>query len=507
MPDDPPFPQRSEAPPRRSEGTGGLRQLPQNIDAEETLLGTILADNSAYDRVPNELKPDHFLVPVNGRVFEAIQSLVGRGKLADPVTLKPFFTRDEALDNIDDYLRRLAEGAMPPSNAEYYGTTIFDMYQRRALVRIGDDIRQNAADPQVEASARDQIEEAEQRLFEVAEHGREATGPAPFQAGLAEALKSAERAFQLKGELSGVTSGLVDLDNLLGGFHASDLIIIAGRTAMGKTALATNIAFRASDPKLKVPWESEEDTRKGVVAVFSLEMAAEQLANRILSEQASIPSDRIRRGKIQDEDLTRLIDVSRDLEHRRLYIDDTPGISIPQLRTRARRLKRTEGGLRMIVVDYLQLMRGTGRHDSRNLEITEISQGLKAIAKELDVPVIALSQLSRQVESREDRRPQLQDLRDSGSIEQDADVVIFVYREMYYLARAEPQKREDEDEEKFQDRHARWRERCEKAHNIATLIVAKQRHGPTGTKDFAFNPELTRFQDLEVRQDPGSVPY
>lgn len=507
MPDDPPIPQRTEAASRRSEGAAGsLRQLPQNVDAEETLLGTLLVDNRAYDRVPNDLRPEHFLVPVNGRIFGAIQTLVGHGKLADPVTLKPFFARDEALGDIDDYLSRLAEGAMPASNAEYYGTTIFDMFQRRALVRIGDDIRLNAADPQLETSARDQIEAAEQRLFEVAEHGREGTGPARFKEGLEKAIKNAEHAFKLKGELSGITSGLKDLDDLLGGFHASDLVIIAGRTAMGKTALATNIAFRASDPTLRAPWENEKD--RGVVAVFSLEMAAEQLANRILSEQTEISSDRIRRGRIQDEHLEKLIGVSNDLSRRHLFIDDTPGLTIPQLRTRARRLKRTEdGGLRLIVVDYLQLMRGAGRHDSRNLEITEISQGLKSIAKELEVPVIALSQLSRQVESREDRRPQLQDLRDSGSIEQDADVVIFVYRESYYLERAEPQLREEEDEGKFQERHRKWQERCEKAHNIATLIVAKQRHGPTGTRNFFFNPEFTRFQDLEVQQDPGSAPY
>lgn len=507
MLDDPAPPRPSEKPSPWSKGQTGLHEQPQNIEAEEALLGTILADNSAYDQVPNELQAHHFHVPVNGRVFEAIQSLAGRGQLADAVTLKPFFVNDKALDNVDDYLRRLADGAMAPANVEYYGNTIFDLYQRRELLRIGRDIHQSAADPRVETSARDQIEEAEQRLFEVAEHGQGSAGPVAFRNSLAKAIESADQAFRLKGELSGVTSGLTDLDSLLGGFHASDLIIIAGRTAMGKTALATNIAFTASDPRLKVPWENEGDERRGVVAVFSLEMAAEQLANRILGEQTRIPSNKIRRGQIQDEDLHKLIDTSRDLEARRLFIDDTPGLTIPQLRTRARRLKRTEGGLRMIVVDYLQLMRGTGRHDSRNLEITEISQGLKAIAKELDVPVIALSQLSRQVESREDRRPQLQDLRDSGSIEQDADVVIFVYRESYYLERAQPQKREDEDEDKFQQRHARWKERCDKAHNIATLIVAKQRHGPTGTRDFGFNPEFTRFEDLEVRQDPDSVPY
>ena len=469
--------------------------MPRNIEAEEALLGTLLSNDRAFEYV-EQLRGAHFYVPVHGRIFDAARGLIHQGRRADVVTLRPQFASDRALADVDDYLGRLAHGAMPAEAARQYGEIILDLAQRRSLMEIGSRIEYHASDVRVEKSAAAQIEDAEQQLFEISEHGKGPGGPQPFVSGLTDAIRAAEAAYQLGGKLSGVTSGLSDLDDLLGGFHRSDLIILAGRPGMGKTALATDFARAASRPEIFIPWEDGADRQKGIVAVFSLEMAATQLANRILSAETSISSENIRRGAIKDAELTRLIDVSKDLEELRLFIDDTPAISIPQLRTRARRLMRTEHGLRLIVVDYLQLMTAARNHNSRVNEISEISQGLKSIAMELNVPVIALSQLSRQVEGREDKRPQLQDLRDSGSIEQDADVVLFIYREHYYLRQQEPQRREDEDETKFKPRYDRWMERLQETANSAQIYVSKQRHGEQGNVKVRFDPRFTRFSDL-----------
>ena len=494
MPDDPqPIPSPESAPPERTETSD--RSPPRNVEAEEALLGTLLHNDRAFEYV-EQLRGSHFYVPVHGRIFEAARGLIQQGRRADAVTLKPQFARDRALADVDDYLERLVHGAMPPEAARHYGGIILDLAQRRSLMEIGSRIEYNASDVRVETSAAAQIEDAEQQLFEISEHGKGPGGPQPFVSGLTDAIRAAEAAYQLGGKLSGVTSGLAGLDDLLGGFHRSDLIILAGRPGMGKTALATDFARAASRPEIFVPWEDAASKPKGIVAVFSLEMAATQLANRILSAETSISSEDIRRGAIKDRELTRLIDVSKDLEDLRLFIDDTAAISIPQLRTRARRLMRTEHGLRLIVVDYLQLMTATRNHNSRVNEISEISQGLKSIAMELNVPVVALSQLSRQVEGREDKRPQLQDLRDSGSIEQDADVVLFIYREHYYLRQQEPQRRDDEDEAKFRPRYDRWMERLKETANSAQIYVSKQRHGRQGDVKVRFDPRFTRFSDL-----------
>ena len=495
MPDDPqPISSPEPGPSDRSEA--GDRSAPRNVEAEEVLLGTLLHNDRAFEYV-EQLRGRHFYVPVHGRIFEAARGLIQQGRRADAVTLKPQFARDRALADVGDYLERLVHGAMPPEAARQYGEIILDLAQRRSLMEIGSRIEVNAADVRVDRSAAAQIEDAEQQLFEISEHGRGPGGPQPFVSGLTDAINAAEAAYQLGGKLSGVTSGLAGLDDLLGGFHRSDLIILAGRPGMGKTALATDFARAASRPEIFVPWEEAATEPKGIVAVFSLEMAATQLANRILSAEAGISSESIRRGAISDRELTRLIDVSKDLEELRLFIDDTAAISIPQLRTRARRLLRTERGLRLIVVDYLQLMTATRNHGgSRVNEISEVSQGLKSVAMELNVPVIALSQLSRQVEGRDDKRPQLQDLRDSGSIEQDADVVLFIYREHYYLRQQEPQKRSEESDADFNRRYANWKARLEKTENAAQIYVSKQRHGRQGDVKVRFEPRFTRFGDL-----------
>jgi replicative DNA helicase len=353
-----------------------------------------------------------------------------------------------------------------------------------------------AFDPRVEDNAATLIEQAEAHLYELAETGRDVGGFRPFSIVLAEAVASAEAAYKREGKLSGVATGLIDLDNLLGGLHRSDLVVLAGRPSMGKTALATTIAFHAAQSYRTEPDASGTPVPVdgAVVGFFSLEMSAEQLAARILAEAANIRSDHIRRGKLSNEEFMRLVQASRELAAAPMFIDDTPALSVPALRTRARRLKRTHG-LSLVVVDYLQLMRPSRRHDNRVQEISEITQGLKALAKEVDAPVLALSQLSRAVELREDKRPMLSDLRESGTIEQDADVVMFVYREEYYLQRSEPQQRQDESEERFKQRGDAWQRRFEAVEGLADIIIAKQRHGPIGNVRLRFVPELTKFED------------
>jgi replicative DNA helicase len=481
---------------RLREGAGAIppRTPPHNYEAEQALLGALLANNEVYNRVSEFLRPDHFADALHGRIYEAIGKLVLRGQIANPVTLKNLFDQDGALAEIGgaQYLVQLAQAVVTVINAEDYGRAIFDLFLRRQLIGVGEDIVNESYTYDPDISAVDQIERSEMRLFNLAEGGQVEGGPKKFDAVLKSALDMAEVAYKRDSHITGVTSGLRDLDRKLGGLQPSDLVILAGRPSMGKTALATNIGFNAAEA-IK---DAETSTRHRV-AFFSLEMSAEQLAHRIMAEKSGVSSDRIRRGDVKSDEFGRIVEAAQAMASVQFFIDDTPAMTVPGLRTRARRLKR-QFGLDLIVVDYLQLMRYANPKpsDNRVQEISEITRGLKAIAKELQVPVLALSQLSRAVENREDKRPQLADLRESGSIEQDADVVMFVFREQYYHERAEPKQRTDESTDKFQERMARWQERGERIHNVAEVIIAKQRHGPVGTLELYFDGNITRFGDL-----------
>ncbi|MFM7610310.1 MAG: replicative DNA helicase, partial [Alphaproteobacteria bacterium] len=430
------------------------------------------------------------------------------GQLADAVTLRAEFEHSGLLDEVGGpaYLAQLLSAMVGVINAGEYGQVIYDAWLRRQLVDLGEVVVNRAFGADAELDAKAQLEAAEQSLFELAKEGGAGEGGfLTFERALTLAVHQAEKAFTTPGGVSGLPSGLRDLDNKTGGLHPSDLLIIAGRPGMGKTALATKIAFGAAKSVLRAAQEADPNAvPKGGVALFSLEMSADQLATRLLAEESRISGDRIRRGEISQRDFDRFLEVSRELASLPLHIDDTPAISISALRTRCRRLQRTKG-LDLIVVDYLQLMRpaaGT-RPESRVLEISMITQGLKALAKELSVPVIALSQLSRAVETREDKRPQLSDLRESGSIEQDADVVMFVYRDEYYLMQRAPKELSFDNAEKFQGAVDKWQKDMEMAHNKAELIIAKQRHGPTGTIKLFFEAEFTRFGDLDTQHDDG----
>jgi replicative DNA helicase len=473
--------------------TDTYRLPPHNLEAEQALLGAILTNNDACDRVTTFLLPEHFFEAVHARIFDAAANLIRMGKLASPVTLKTYFENDATLKDIGGpaYLARLAASATTIINAEEYGRTIHELAQRRKLITIGTDIVNEAFDGDVENSSRAMIEKAESTLYGLAETDKYGKGFQNFGRALTDAIDMAAAAFQRDGHLSGISTGLRDLDERLGGLQASDLLILAGRPSMGKTALATNIAYQVAkaynaeyqpDGQLKV-------LNGGVVAFFSLEMSAEQLATRIIAEQSGISSERIRRGKITEDEFNRLVTVSQELQSLPLYIDATGGLTIAQVAARARRMKR-QRGLGLIVLDYLQLLAGSSRKaaEGRVQEVSEITVGLKGLAKELNVPIIALSQLSRQVESRDDKRPQLSDLRESGSIEQDADVVMFIYREEYYLARKEPRPGTTE--------HVTWQEQMEKVVGIAEVIIGKQRHGPTGIVELQFEASLTKFQNL-----------
>jgi replicative DNA helicase len=473
---------------------GEYRSAPHNLEAEMALLGAILVNNEACDRVSNFLMPEHFHEGVHARIYEAVAKRIRGGQLASPVTLKSFFEQDETMQDIGGpaYLARLAASATTIINAEDYGRTIYELAQRRSLIAIGSEIVNNSFDTPVDKSSRHLIEEAEQQLYEIAESEKYGQGFQPFGTALTEAIDMAAAAHERDGGLSGISTGLKDLDEKLGGLQASDLIILAGRPAMGKTSLATNIAYNVA-----AAYQAEHNAdgtmnvkNGGIVAFFSLEMSGEQLATRIISEQAEISSEFIRRGKISQEQFNKLVDVSQHLQSLPLYIDATGGLTIAQLAARARRLKRQRGTLGLIVVDYLQLLAGSARRasESRVQEVTEITTGLKALAKELNVPILALSQLSRQVENRDDKRPQLADLRESGSIEQDADVVTFVYRHEYYLERTKP----EEGTTDFQT----WFDESQRVHGVAEVIIGKQRHGPTGTVELQFEKEFTRFSNL-----------
>ncbi len=477
-----------------------VAQAPSNLEAEQALLGALLYDNAAFEKLSDALQPRHFFEPFHGRLFAAVQSHVRRGHLADPILIAEQFKRDPAFDDLGGvrYLADLVDNAPPAANAADYGRVIYDLALRRDLIRIGGEIAAAAQAGDPEMSGRDQIESAEQQLYALAETGAASNGFMDFSDSLAGAVSMAAEAYGREGGLSGLSTGLSDLDQKLGGLHPSDLIILAARPSMGKTSLAANIAFNVAR---RYAWEpTPEGGRKtvggGVVAFYSLEMSAEQLAMRLLAEVTEIPSDHIRKGEINASQFAQISDAAAEIGEAPLYIDATGGISIGKLAARARRLKRTTG-LDLIVVDYLQLVTsGEGRVENRVQEVSQITQGLKSLAKELSVPIIAAAQLSRQVEARPDKRPQLSDLRESGSIEQDADVVMFIYREAYYVGREAPKEGTQE--------HLDWQLKLDQIRNIADIIIAKQRHGPIGTVKLHYDENITKFSNLarEGRFDP-----
>ncbi|MCX5576953.1 replicative DNA helicase [Kaistia terrae] len=471
------------------------RQPPHNIEAEQALLGAILVNNEAFYRVSDFLEPLHFFEPVHKTVYEITSQIIRQNKIANPVTLKNFLPADLAIGELNpaQYLARLAAEATTIINAEDYGRSIYDLALRRSLIGIGEDVVNIAFDAPIDMPPKAQIEDAERRLFALAETGRYDGGFHSFEDALKTAIDMASEAYQRDGHLSGIATGLDDLDRQMGGLQSSDLIVLAGRPAMGKTSLVTNIAFniaKAYRGELQ-PDGSMKTVNGGIVGFFSLEMSAEQLATRVVAEQSGVSSSHIRRGSIDENQFARVVEASREMARIPLYIDQTGGLSIAQLTARARRLKR-QRGLDVLMIDYLQLLQGSGKGQANRVqEITEITTGLKALAKELAVPVIALSQLSRQVESREDKRPQLSDLRESGSIEQDADVVMFVYRDEYYLKGKMPK----EGTEDF----FKWQAEMEQVAGTAEVIIGKQRHGPTGTVQLQFEAEITRFSNLAKR--------
>ena len=466
--------------------------VPHSIEAEQQLLGAILTNNDLFDRVAQILRAEHFYDPVHARIFETAAARIAKNNLASPVTLKAFLEDDAGLAELGGpaYLMRLAGAAISSFAVRDYAEMIYDLAIRRELIEVGNDIAAKAARVDVQSEPKEQIVEAEQKLYALAEQGQTEQGFQSFLTAVTDAVKVANAAYQREGGLAGVSTGLIDMDKKLGGLHRSDLLILAGRPSMGKTSLATNIAFNIARAYKKGITASGEEgaVDGGVVGFFSLEMSAEQLASRILSEVAEIPSNQIRRGDFTESEFRRIVDAAKELEAAPLFIDDTPALPISQLAARARRLKRTHG-LDALFVDYLQLVRGTGRSENRVNEISEITMGLKAIAKELDIPVVALSQLSRQVENREDKRPQLSDLRESGSIEQDADVVMFVFREEYYKEREKPGDHE-------LDKMGQWQEEMERLHGKAEVVIGKQRHGPIGTVELSFEGQFTRFGNL-----------
>lgn len=482
----------------------GLSQRlpPTNVQAEQALLGALLANNKAYERVSEFLTPEHFADPVHARIFAAIQRRCEAGQIADPVTLRAEFEHSGMLDEVggNAYLAQLLSAMVGIINAGDYGRVIRDAWLRRQLIDIGETVVNRAfgAEPELDGAA--QIEAAEQTLFNLATQGGAERSGISFKTALTEAIEIASKAFQNQGSVSGLDTGLRDLNKRTGGLHKSDLIILAGRPGMGKTALVTKISFGAAKAMLNnARLENPNAMAKECVAIFSLEMSADQLATRLLAEEARVSADKIRRGEISSRDFDTFVKVSREISDVPLVIDDTPAITLSALRTRCRRLQRTQG-LGLVIVDYLQLMRpaaGT-KPESRVLEISQITQGLKAIAKELAVPVIALSQLSRSVESRDDKRPQLSDLRESGSIEQDADMVMFIYRDEYYLQQREPKITAFDRDDKYQEAMEKWKTDMQNVYQKAELILAKQRHGPTGKIDLFFEGEFTRFADLDT---------
>jgi replicative DNA helicase len=476
--------------PPRSPLTGlSLRMPPANIQAEQALLGAVLANNAAYERVSDFLLPEHFAEPIHGEVYRAISRRIESGQLADAVTLRVEFEANGVLDQVGgtEFLAGLLVAMVGIINAGEYGRAVYDAWMRRQLIEIGERVVNNAfgADPELDAPH--QVEAAEQSLFTLAQ-GNAGRGFVTFEQALTEAVGDMGRAFASHGQVSGIATGLSDIDRKLGGLQPADLLVLAGRPGMGKTALAMKMAYGAAKSMVG---------EKACVGVFSLEMTSGQIATRLLAEEARVSSDRLRRGDIGLPEIERLVVVSRQIASLPIEIDDTPGITLSALRTRCRRLKRTRG-LALVVVDYLQLMRSAGgRNENRTIEIGQFTQGLKGIAKELSIPIVLLSQLSRAVENREDKRPQMSDLRDSGSIEQDADVVMFLYRDEYYLEQKMPAMSGFDNQDKFQTALSDWRRKLELAHHKAELVFSKHRHGPTGMVPLYFEPEFTRFDTLD----------
>jgi replicative DNA helicase len=480
---------------------GETVMLPHNIEAEAALLGAMMIDNRLVEDVQIKLRADHFFEPLHGRIYDAILKLADRNMVANPVTLRPLFEADEAMRGLGGpgYLAQLTGSGATLIGARDFAEQIYDLALLRALIGVGREMVERAVDTSDSVDPKGQIEEAEISLYRVAEQGGESGSVKSFGQATRLAVEQAERALNSGGHLSGITTGLDSLNTKIGGLHHSDLMILAGRPGMGKTSLATNIAFNAARRLIRDREDGIEDEKSvgAAVAFFSLEMSADQLATRILSEQSGISSENLRMGKISQQDFRNLARAAAELENLPLYIDDTPGLTIAALRTRARRLKR-QRGIGFIVIDYLQLLQGSGRNSDGNRvqEISEISRGLKQLAKELHVPVLALSQLSRAVEQREDKRPQLSDLRESGSIEQDADMVWFVYREEYYVAAREPKRPIEGDDAKTFEAHEGWARDMERAFGLSELIIAKQRHGATGKVKLKFDAKITRFSDL-----------
>ena len=471
------------------ENEKNLRIVPMNIEAEQALLAALLTSNSVYERISDFLRPEQFYDDINGKIFEAIAKLLENNQLADPLTLKNYFLQKDEMELIggDRYLIELAKNSTILSNTAEYGKLIYDLYQRREILKISDEITNEANSFDLETNASQIIEKAEVKLYNLSSTGEISQDFKKFSTSLVEAINSAESAYKREGQLSGIATGFTDLDQLLGGFHKTDLLILAGRPSMGKTALATNIAFKMVNTK-----SIDDENKKNIVGFFSLEMSSEQLATRILAEDSSISSEKIRRGQLNSNDFQKIVKSSQTLGDLSLYIDDSPNLSISALRTRARRLKR-KYGLNAIVIDYLQLVRPSlSRPDNRVLEIAEMTRNLKSLAKELNIPVLCLSQLSRQVEQRDDKRPQLSDLRESGAIEQDADVVMFIYREEYYTERKEPSLGTED--------YQKWQEKMAKIHNVAEVLVAKQRHGPIGKVNLHFEGSITKFSNLSKSQ-------
>ena len=460
-----------------------FKELPNNIEAEQAVIGSILVSNDIFDEISTIISSINFYDPMHQRIFEAIESLIYKGMLANPITLKNYFEDEKDDLDVPEYLVKITKFSTSVRQAVEYSKIIYDMFVRRELIKISEQTIDSAKLNELDTNGQTIIENSERLLFDLAEKGSFNSSLVKFDEAMKQTIEMASAAYKNEEGIVGVPTGLRDLDDKLGGLHQSDLIIIAGRPSMGKTSLATNIAFNAAQ-------KLQESGKKSSIAFFSLEMSSEQLSTRIISEQARISSNDIRRGRISDEQFDKFLETSKNIAELPLYIDETPAISIAAMSNRARRIKRLFG-LDMVVVDYIQLMRGTTYNkDGRVQEISQITQGLKAIAKELGVPVVALSQLSRQVEQRDDHKPQLADLRESGSIEQDADVVMFVYREGYYLSRKEPREATVE--------HAEWQAKMNEVAHLAQIIIGKQRHGPIGNVTLEFEERFTKFKDTQI---------
>ena len=459
-----------------------FKELPNNIEAEQAVIGSILVTNEIFDEVNTIVSNINFYDPMHQKIFDAIENMIYKGMLANPITLKNYFENEKDDLNVPEYLVKITKFSTSVRQAIEYSKIIYDMYVRRELIKISEKMIDDAKENDLESNGQKIIENSEKLLYDLAEKGTFSSSLIKFDDAMKQTIEMASAAYKNEGGIVGVPTGLRDLDDRLGGLHQSDLIIIAGRPSMGKTSLATNIAFNAAQ-------KIQESGKKSTVAFFSLEMSSEQLSTRIISEQARIGSNDIRRGRISDEQFDQFLETSKNISELPLFIDETPAISIAAMSNRARRIKRLYG-LDLIVVDYIQLMKGSfNNKDGRVQEISRITQGLKAIAKELGVPVLALSQLSRQVEQRDDHKPQLSDLRESGSIEQDADVVMFVYREGYYLQRKEPREATVE--------HAEWQAKMNEVAHLAEILIGKQRHGPIGKVTLEFEERFTKFKDTQ----------